>query len=265
MRTLAAVAVLALAAPAAAQWAKVPDAGVPQTADGPNLSAKAPRTADRKPDLSGTWLVDKDPDGKPQGLEQLVFPKYFVNVAADTDFDKVPLTPDALALFRERLAAGGTTSPDAFCKPAGVFELLSGPLPFKIVQTPKLVMILYEGDTVYRQIFLDGRRPVEDPEPRFMGYSTGRWNGDTLVVDSVGFKDEMWLDGMGHPGSSKTHLTERYRRTDAGHLAIEITIDDTVSYTKPLTYAPTFTLLHGEDLLEYFCAENEKDAPHYTP
>ena len=263
MKLLVGVALVALATPAAAQWAKVAERSVPNTTDGPNLSAKAPRAADGKTDLSGVWLVDTDPNGKREGLEQLVFPKHFVNIAADVDFDKVPLRPEAAALFQQRLASDGKASPDAYCKPNGVFELISGPLPFKIVQTPQLILMLFEGDTVFRQIFLDGRRPIEDPEPRYMGYSSGRWDGDTLVVDTVGFKDQMWLDAMGHPGSSKLHMTERVRRRDAGHLAIEVTIDDPVSYTKPLTYTPTFTLQPGEDLLEYFCAENEKDAQHY--
>jgi hypothetical protein len=265
MRSLVAAVLLVLAMPAVAQWAKFPDAKVPRTKDGPNLAAKAPRTAAGKMDLSGVWLVDPDPDGKPDGLEQLVFPKYFVNVAADTDFDKVPINPEAAVLFEERLKSNGTASPDAHCKPPYAVGLISAPLPFKIVQTPKLVLILYEGETVYRQIFLDGRRTVEDPVPRFLGYSTGRWDGDTLVVDTIGFADGNWLDAMGHPGSAKLHVIERYRRTTAGHLEVDVTIDDPVSYSKPLTYTPTYTLVPDEDLLEYFCSENEKDAQHYEP
>jgi hypothetical protein len=263
MKPLVAVALLALAAPAAAQWAKVPDRGVPQSANGPNLSAKAPRDADGKLDLSGVWLVDTDPNGKREGLEQLVFPKYWVNVAADLDEGKAPMQPEGAALLKQRREDGPTKTPDAHCKPPSAVSLLGAPLPVKIVQTPRLILLLYEGDTLFRQIFLDGRRPVDDPEPRFMGYSSGRWDGDTLVVDTVGFKDQTWLDAMGHPGSSKLHMIERFRRRDAGHLAVEVTLDDPVYYTKPLTYTPTFTLQAGEDLLEYFCAENEQDVQHY--
>jgi hypothetical protein len=124
-------------------------------------------------------------------------------------------------------------------------------------------LILYEENTVFRQIFLDGRRPVKDPEPRFMGYSTGKWEGDTLVVDTVGFNDRTWLDAMGHPHSDALRLVERFRRRDTGHLEIEVTIHDPKSYTKPITYTIKTTLVPDEDLLEYFCSENEKDVVNF--
>jgi hypothetical protein len=116
---------------------------------------------------------------------------------------------------------------------------------------------------VFRQIFLDGRKPVKDPEPRFMGYSSGKWEGDTLVVETVGFNDQTWLDVMGHPHSDALRVIERFRRRDTGHLEIEIMIDDPKMYTKPITYTPKATLVPDEDLLEYFCADNEKDVEHF--
>jgi len=137
------------------------------------------------------------------------------------------------------------------------------PLPLKIIQTPSVVMVLYEENTVFRQIFLDGRRPVEDAVPRYMGYSTGRWDGDALVVDTVGFSDHHWLDAMGHPLTAQLRLTERFRRPTAGHLEIEVTVDDPGAYTRPFSYTIKSTLMPDEDLLEYFCADNEKDAQHY--
>ncbi len=121
----------------------------------------------------------------------------------------------------------------------------------------------YESNTDFRQVFLDGRKPVEDPLPRWMGYSTGRWDGDTLVVDTVGFVDHLWLDAIGHPNTSALHVTERFRRPDAGHLTIETTIDDPGAYTKPFTYTQPLTLQADSDLLEYYCTENEKDVQHY--
>jgi hypothetical protein len=146
---------------------------------------------------------------------------------------------------------------------AGVPGIGLIPVPFKIVQMPRLILILYEDNTTFRQIFLDGRRLAPDPEPRFMGYSTGRWDRDTLIVDTVGLNDRNWLDRMGHPHSDAVHVIERFRRRDAGHLEIEVTIDDPKAYTKPITYTQRQTLLPDEDLLEYFCSENEKDVARY--
>jgi hypothetical protein len=137
------------------------------------------------------------------------------------------------------------------------------PVPLKIVQTPTLVIVLYEENTVFRQIFMDGRKPVEDPVPQALGYSTGRWEGNELVVDTIGFSDRHWLDAMGHPLTERLRLTERFRRPDAGHLEIETTVDDPGAYTKPFTYTVKLTLLPDGELIEYFCTDNEKDAQHY--
>ena len=259
-----AAAVLMFAAQASAQWAKHPDASIPRTGDGkPNLSAPAPKAPDGKPDLSGVWLTEPDPQGKPGGVENMVLPRYMVNIAADMKPEDVPFQPSAAALFKERLQKQGTDSHIARCKPTGVPIVNSLPLPYKIIQMPQLILVLYEENTVFRQIFLDGRKPVKDAEPRFMGYSSGKWEGDTLVVETVGFNGETWLDVMGHPHSDALRLTERFRRRDAGHLEIEITVDDPKMYTKPITYTPKANLLPDEDLLEYFCTDNEKDVQHF--
>src|SRR5438132_9468837 len=257
-------ALLLFASTASAQWAKNPAGSIPRTGEGkPNLSARAPKARDGKIDLSGVWLSDVDPKGTPQGVENQVFPQYFINIAADLKQDAVPFQPSAQALFMQRLQNNGKDAPTAHCKPSGVPMLNSVPLPYKIIQTPRLIAILYEENTVFRQIFLDGRQPVKDPEPRWMGYSTGKWEGETLVVDTVGFNDQSWLDAMGHPHSENMHLIERFRRRDTGHLEVEVTIDDPKAYTKPITYTQKATILPGEDLLEYFCTENEKDVPLY--
>jgi len=259
-----AAAFLFFAAEASAQWARRPDSAIPRTPDGrPNLSARAPRAPDGKPDLSGVWRPDPDPEGTPLGVEQMVFPRYMVNIAADMKMEDTPFQPWAAALFKQRLQNEGRDSPVAHCQPSGVPWINSIPIPYKIVQTPRLILILYEENTVFRQIFLDGRQPVKNPEPRWMGYSTGKWDGDALVVDTVGFNDRSWLDGMGHPHSDALHVIERFRRPDAGHLEIEITIDDPKAYTKPITYTVKSSLLPDDDLLEYFCTENEKDVQRY--
>jgi hypothetical protein len=253
-----------LAAPASAQWLKHPDPLLPRTRDGKaNLSAATPKGRDSKPDLSGVWLPDPDPTGKPEGVENAINPRYFVNIAADLKPEEVPFQPWAQTLFNQRLESQGKDDPISRCQPTGVPAIGRIPLPYKIVQTPRLILILYEEDTVFRQIFLDGRRLPADPEPRWMGYSTGKWDGATLVVDTVGFNDRSWLDRMGHPHSDALHVIERFRRRDAGHLDVEVTIDDPKAYTKPITYTQKQTLVPDEDLLEYFCSENEKDVERF--
>jgi hypothetical protein len=269
MKAIAAVLLLLplLGAPRSeAQWAKVPDAAVPRMADGsPNLNGRTPKARGGKPDLSGVWLPDVDP--LPPDIQTVEgdqpFPRHMINIAADLQEADVALQPWAAQLFQERLNSPGGNGPSALCKPSGVPAVNAFPLPYKIVQTPQLILMLYEVDTVFRQIFLDGRKPVEDAVPRWMGYSTGTWEGDTLVVDTVGFHDAHWLDALGHPHSDELHLIERFRRPDVGHLEIEITIDDPRAYTKPLVYTLKATLTADDDLLEFFCTDNEKDVQHY--
>jgi hypothetical protein len=264
---LAAVALL-LAMPCVhAQWEKVPHPSVPRARDGAAiLTAPAPKARARKPDLSGVWLADSEPLPPEAGLSiegDTPFPRYMINVAADIPFDEVPLQPWARDLFMRRLQSGGVDDPVAHCKPTGLPLLNTVPVPFKLLQMPDLVVILYEENSVFRQIFLDGRKPVEDPVPQALGYSTGRWEGRELVVDTTGFSDRHWLDAMGHPLTEQLHLIERFRRPDAGHLEIETTIDDPGAYTKPFTFTVKLTLMPDDELLEYFCTDNEKDSQHY--
>jgi len=253
MKSVAAVTIfLIYTSTAFGQWAKDPTKM--------NLSAEAPKTAAGKVDLSGVWLPDMDFTPQPgHAVETQAFSKYFISVTADLKPEEVPFQPAARELFLKHLQNDGKDSPQAHCKPSGVPWLNAIPLPYKIIQTPQLILILYEENSVFRQIFLNGRQPVKDPEPRWMGYSTGKWDGDTLVVETTGFNGQTWLDGMGHPHSENMRLTERFRRRAAGHLEIEVTIDDPRSYTRPITYTQKATLQDGEDLLEYFCTENEKD------
>jgi hypothetical protein len=261
---LVVLSALSVTASLGAQWLNYPSPDVPRTKDGKaNLSARAPRTRDGQPDLSGIWRAAPDPQGKPEGVENEVFPRYFVNIAKDLNPQDIVLRPSADRLFKERLASEGKIAAEAHCVPVGVPGISTFPLPFKIVQNPRLIIILYEKDTTYRQIFMDGRPLPSDPNPSFMGYSIGRWDADTLVVESVGFRDDGWLDRMGHPHSDHLHLTERYRRRDFGHLSIEMTIDDPGTYMKPITYTQPAILLPDTDLLEYFCTENEKDIRHF--
>jgi len=258
------VAVAASAAvPISAQWLNYPAADTPRTKDGKaNLSAPAPRSVDGRPDLSGVWRAQADPLGKPENVENEILPRYFGNIAKDLKPEDVVLRPPADAMFRERLASQGKNAPAARCVPIGVPGINTFPSAFKVVQMPRLIVILYEQDTTFRQIFMDGRPLPQDPNPSFMGYSIGRWDGETLVVESSGFRNDGWLDRMGHPHSDGLHLTERYRRADFGHLSVQMTIDDPRTYARPFTYTQPVVLLPDTDVLENYCTENEKDLPH---
>jgi hypothetical protein len=245
---------------ASAQWMKDPGVSFPRTSDGkPNLTAPAPRGPDGKMDLSGVWLPDVEVNGSTRNVEHMLFSRFFANIAADMKQEDVPLQPEARDLLSKRLQNNQQDSPQAHCQPSGVPWVNAVPLPYKIIQSPKLIILLYEENTMFRQIYLDGRKPVKDAEPRWMGYSTGKWEGDTLVVETTGINDRTWLDAMGHPHSEDLQVTERFRRLDAGHLDIEVTVTDPKSYTKPITYTQKTTIQPDQDLLEYTCSENERD------
>jgi hypothetical protein len=240
--------------PAAAQWLNLPTKGIPRTKDGkPDLSAPAPRKPDGKPDLSGVWQSYDEQNRK-----------YVRELNADIKPGEFPIQPWAEALAkRRRTDAGQSELPPAHCLPLGVtlFDALPN-YPLKIIQEPELVVILYEHFGEFRQIFLDGRTPPKDPNPTWMGYSVGQWDGDVLVVNSTGFNGKVWLDVVGHPATDALHITERFRRNDFGHLDIQITIDDPKAYTKPWTATVKRQLLADTDLLEFVCNENEKDLKH---
>ncbi len=232
---------------AGAQWIyRSPDA--PRTADGKvNLAAPAPRTADGKVDLSGVWQTDA---------------KYNLNLAADLTPEDVPMLPAARALYDARRANLGKDDPEGYCLPPGVPRANGVPFPIKVLQLPSVVVILFETRTTFRQIFLDGHAVVTDPQPTCMGYSTGRWDRDTLVVQTVGFNDRTWLDDLGHPHSEAMRLTERFRRPDYGHLVVDITIDDPRMYARPWTVTQEFRLNADGELIEYVCNENNRDIEH---
>ena len=256
-RALVTVALLVLAASARAQWLGYPAKHVPRNADGtPNLSAPAPRTADGKVDLSGVWEAANGDDA-PGGIEDAGVPKYMVNVMRDFK-GATPFQPWAAELFKQRQANKMRDNPMIRCLPAGIPRLAAYSHPYKIVQTPDLVVMLYESQTLFRQIFLDGRPHPTDPEPTWLGYSVGKWEGDALVVETVGFNDKTWLDGFGHPHSEAMKVTERFRRRDVGHMDIEVVIDDPKAYTQQIRYVQPQELLPDGDLIEYICNENAK-------
>jgi len=217
----------------------------PEAQQPPPPSAPAPRTADGKPDLSGVWAGAG----------------YTENIAKDMKPGELPMTPWAEALYKERQATLGKDDPEARCLPTGVPR--RDPYPFKIVQTPTLVVLLYEGNVhSYRQIFLDGRGHPKDLDKNWWGDSIGHWEGDTLVVDTVGLNDKTWLDLSGHPHSDQLHVTERYTRPDYGHVSIQFTLDDPKAYTKPWSVTEVSRLLPNWEIHEYICNENNKDVEH---
>jgi hypothetical protein len=231
------------ASPTEAQWKGLPAA--------PNLSAPPPKTADGKPDLSGVWQADGQ--------------TYFFDLAAGLKPDAVAPLPWARAVQQQREDNLHGDDPLARCLPHGVPRInTNGLFPIKIVQTPSLVVILYEQLNLFRQVFLDGRTLSGDVNPTWLGYSTGHWEGDTLVVDTRGFNDKTWLDTQkGRPASDALHVVERFRRPKAGDLEIVVTIDDPKTYAKPwTTTVQHFTLQPGTDLIEFICNENERDQPH---
>ena len=250
--SLIVVVIAALSAPLAAQWLNQPTAGLPRTPDGkPNLSAPAPRTPEGKPDLSGLWLK--------------ISPKYSRNIAADLKPDDIQ--PWARALVEQRREDLGKEYMNVQCVPLGPGYVTAadstGAEMMKIVQTPGLIIIL-NPDLTYRQIFLDGRTLEAAPNPTWMGYSVGRWEGDTLIVESLGFNDRTWLDHDGHPHTESLRMTERYRRRNVGNLEVEVTLSDPMTYSKPWTVAARAELAADTEMLEWVCNEGRSGLEHWV-
>jgi hypothetical protein len=274
-----AAVILAAAAPTTlfAQWPSYPNAGVPRTADGkPNLSGPAPKTSDGKPDLTGIWQNDRtvggtvaarssaNPPSTNEDLIAIARRSPFWNLGSQFK-DGLPFTPWGAEVHRQRVAENSKDNPDAHCLPMGIMQFHYHGEPRKMIQTPQLIVILYEANAGIRQIFTDGRPLPKDADPWWYGYSTGRWEGDTLVVQTAGFRDLGWLDVEGSPLTEGGRITERYRRPDFGHLEIEVTIDDPKAYTKPWTVTVHQHILADTDIIEFVCQENEQDAPHLSP
>jgi hypothetical protein len=263
-RSIVIVAAIASAGPAplSAQWLKYPTAGVPRLPSGlPNLRAPAPRTADGKPDLSGVWEPEKNRTCPPEGCFDMLAGEQFFNIGWGLK-DGLPYRPWAADARKIRMAENGKDDPVSRCLPGGVVKLHTTPLLRKIIQTPGLLVSLNETDATYRQIFTDGRTLPVDPEPSWKGYSSGRWEGDTLVVESNGFRDGLWLDRSGSPLTDAAKMTERFRRVNYGKLEIEITVNDPKAYSAPWTVTLNQLIVVDTDLLDYVCLENEKDVKH---
>ncbi len=242
---------LSAALPAFAQWdVKTPN--IPRLADGsPDLDAPVPHLPDGRVDLSGIWTQN---------------PTRVRDMAAGAPAGTIQMRPWAEELYSVR--ASGAVShlePDANCLPQGTPKINTAPAPWKLIQYPDRVVILYEAFTQWRQIFLDGRPLPKDPNPTWFGYSVGHWEGDDLVVETTGFNGRVWLDQLGHPSTEQMHVTERFHRKNFGNLDIEVTIDDPVAYKQPFTVVQPFRYEADTELIEFICSENEQDIKHMAP
>jgi hypothetical protein len=242
-----ALALLATA-PVTAQWDNWPMKNVPRLANGKvDLNAPPRRTPDGKIDLQGFWTPTNPV-------------KHLLNLAAD--LKDVPLNPAAQKVLQERIDTNGKDHPGVRCWPSGIPEKLNIPDGLKLVQTPDLMLFLHESRTIYRQVFTDGRPLPKDPQPAWMGYSVGRWEGDTFIVETIGQNGKTWLDMRGLPGTEALRVIERFSRPNIGHIDIDVTIDDPKAYTKPWNVKLSWTLVPDAELIESICEENNKDLPH---
>ena len=260
-----------------AQWLNYREPGTPRLPNGKvNLTAPAPRTADGKPDLSGVWMHELTPFEETRrlfgpgvddaakvdvpGMEIGTQHKYAYDILLDFTPEESPIRPETEDLMEHT----AERNPADVCMGhvgLPLADLLSEPM--KIVQAPRLTMVLYEVDNFHRQIYTDGRKlPKEFDYPTFHGYSVGHWERDVFVVESAGFNDKTVFDVLGHPHSDALRITERFRRRDFGHLDYEMTFDDPKMYTKPFTIKVPHNLLPDSDIFENYCDENEKDRAH---
>ena len=262
-----------------AQWLNFQTPGVPRTKDGkPNLTAPAPRTADGKVDLSGVWMhetttlaemrrlfgaaIDAEIQTSVPGMELDTVHKYAVSLLADFMANEQPLTPLGGKLFLQNLTQRDAARVCAEPPPFPLAGLLSEPI--KIVQAPRMTLVLYEAGNLHRQIYSDGRvLPKEVNFPAYLGYSVGRWERDVFVVDTAGFNDRGWLDARGTGHSEDMRVEERFRRRDYGHLDLTITVTDPKTFTQPIRFSVVEELLPDTDLFEHYCLENERDDRHF--
>lgn len=257
------------------QWPKYPQ-GIPKGKDGKyDLKAASPKTAKGNPDFTGTWDfrgnvgggAGKGKDGKAAPPAPPPDPSVpplgaFFNIGAQIK-DGLPFTPWAKQIRAERTADGNKDNPDAHCLPLGLTQLHMHPQPRKIIQTDREIVVLYEANANMREIFLDGRPPApKDADPWWYGYSVGHFEGDTLVIETTGFRDDVWLDVEGSPLTNSGKMVERWRRPDFGTMTIDTTISDPKAYTAPFTVRFNHRLAVDEDLIEFVC--EERDAVHYV-
>lgn len=258
------VGLFASTAPAA-QWIRNPATGAPRKADGSvDLSAPTPRTSDGKPDLSGIWTSDEvDPrrPNVPPNPRDATTSRRMVNIGVELP-GGLPYQPWLAALVKERWSKNAKDDPHVKCLPDNFIRAYGMPHLLKFAQMPGLVIVLNEWNAGYRQVFTDGRALPEDPTPSWMGYSSATWSGDTLVVDTIGLRDDSWIDWQGSVVGESAKVREEIRRPDFGHLEITLTVDDPKAYTKPWTVTIKERLIVEAELIDEICLENERSLQH---
>jgi hypothetical protein len=266
---LSAVALSAtFAVSVSAQWPAYAWLPVPRLANGePDLNAPAPRTADGKPDFTGTWRGVNPAVGRrgapPPAPDPGTPPLANFRDVQTAFAGGLPLTPYGKELLAKHTARNSKDNPEASCLPMGLMQFWTQGLPRKFVQTPRLLVVLYEASAGLRQIYIDGRPLPKpgDPQPYYYGYSTAHWEGDTLVVESNNFRDDGWLDIVGTPMTDQAKMTERFTRVNYGRMTIDITVDDPKAFTKPWTVRHVQEIMPDGDIIEFICAENNHFAP----
>ena len=249
----------------AAQWIRYPTAGLPRGADGKvNMSAAAPRMPDGKPDFSGTWTSDEvDPrkPGVPPNPHDATTSRRMINLGVELP-GGLPYQPWLAKVVKERTANNAKDDPHVRCFPDNFLRAYGTPHLLKFVQTPALLLVLNEWNAGYRQVFLDGRPLPEDPNPSWQGYSSAKWAGETLVVDTIGVRDDTWIDWNGSVLTESAKVREEFRRPDLGHLEVKVTVDDPKAYTKPWTVLIKERLIADAELIDEICLENERSLQH---
>lgn len=260
LAALVALGAVLAAAPSAAQWLGVPTAGVPRKADGKvDMTAPAPRLADGKPDFSGIWISDRTPEGEETPSDGFNLPssRQMANIGADLP-GGLPYQPWLVPIVEERTANLAIDDPHIRCLPDNFLRAYGLPHMQKFVHTPNLLVVLNEMNAGYRQVFTDGRPLPDDPTPAWQGYSSARWSGDTLVVDTIGLRDDTWIDWNGSVLTEAAKVREEIRRPDFGHLEVRVTVDDPRAYTEPWTVTLKQRIVVDAELIDEICLENEQ-------
>jgi hypothetical protein len=276
------VAVIILTAPLTAQWFKYPAAGVPRKPDGKvNMSAPTPRLPDGKPDFSGIWTTG-DPNSRraglsspQQGTSAKVSPtleddqppadatssRQMANIGIDIP-GGLPYQPWLVPIVKERTANLAKDDPHIKCLPDNFLRAYGLPHLLKFIHTPNLLAVLNEMNAGYRQVFTDARSLPQDPTPSWQGYSSAKWSGDTLVIDTIGLRDDTWIDWIGSVVTQSAKVREEMHRPDFGHLEIQVTVDDPKAYTKPWTVTLKERIVVNAELIDEICLEDEQSLKH---
>ena len=248
------------------QWLGYPTPGVPRLANGaPNMNAPPPRTRDGRPDLSGIWFANvpaKDYCKEKDCVQEERMAREQINLGIKMP-GGLPYTEWSKKVMVERRANGGKADPHQYCKPPNYPRAWTLPQHTKIIQTPQEIVMLHEFNAAYREVYLDGRPLPVDPNPTWNGYSTAHWDHDTLVIETNGIRDDMWLDIQGSPITESARVTERLKRVSFGLMKVEISVNDPKAYTRPWSVTIEMALQVDTQMLEEICLDNEQDVKMY--